>query len=592
MQTTKPKFSLLKLACIILITLFVVAIPSWAKADINDDYGKTETLFFYANDASGNRVLLKAVSLDTLKSMATGPNGATDTWYETSLVDAKPAITYYEGQGITVLDYLDYVLENTSVDGAESLTFLGSDKLYFYSTDGGTANFTYTKLYGTPRYFFPDMYTLATDPNDGDGVMYYDGEELAFDADVLMNTKIEAVPYLAIISGGGRALLTSASDWGGEGPLTDYIAVNEGVVRGCLSNTDLEAGTRLNDSQLRLLVPALESDLGSIEDGEQLVANASTNIRKWVYSIRLLSSDAGSIQSQGTVAAPTCDFTMDNGDLIITLNCATEGATIYHSVVFADQSVKSTAPVVEYTEPIVIEDYDESKPFNLGVIAVKEGWDNNNKFIFDTADSDHSFTYELTATDDSPTVGTAFDLDATLSADNDYTLYGAEYSVAVPAALTVNSVSTGDGWEYGTASDANGAIVVTFTYLNTSGTAETASTAVPVGTITVKPIATGDTTVTVSEAKVIKKYTDTYTSAYSNITAEDLRLSGDLALGDVNGSGDITITDALRVCKAINHAITLTADQQTAADVNKDGDITIVDALRICKYINKVISEF
>ena len=106
-------------------------------------------------------------------------------------------------------------------------------------------------------------------------------------------------------------------------------------------------------------------------------------------------------------------------------------------------------------------------------------------------------------------------------------------------------------------------------------------------TYTINSIATSDS----GSYKVIATNTNGTATAHSTSNICALTVSS-IMLGDVNGDGDITIVDALKVCKAVNKVITLTADQIIAADVNHDGDITIVDALRICKYVNKVISTF
>ncbi len=55
--------------------------------------------------------------------------------------------------------------------------------------------------------------------------------------------------------------------------------------------------------------------------------------------------------------------------------------------------------------------------------------------------------------------------------------------------------------------------------------------------------------------------------------------------GDVNGDGDITILDLLRVQKIILNTTNLSAVYRSAADVNKDGSVTILDLLKVQKHI-------
>ena len=65
-----------------------------------------------------------------------------------------------------------------------------------------------------------------------------------------------------------------------------------------------------------------------------------------------------------------------------------------------------------------------------------------------------------------------------------------------------------------------------------------------------------------------------------------------IILGDVNGDGHITVSDATLVQKHVAKLITLTDDALAAADTNKDGYITIADATLIQKYAAKMIDHF
>jgi len=62
--------------------------------------------------------------------------------------------------------------------------------------------------------------------------------------------------------------------------------------------------------------------------------------------------------------------------------------------------------------------------------------------------------------------------------------------------------------------------------------------------------------------------------------------------GDVNGDGEITITDAVRVLKHITDGTTLTGDQLIAADVDGESGITITDALQVLKKITDSNYQF
>lgn len=61
--------------------------------------------------------------------------------------------------------------------------------------------------------------------------------------------------------------------------------------------------------------------------------------------------------------------------------------------------------------------------------------------------------------------------------------------------------------------------------------------------------------------------------------------------GDVNGDGEITISDAIIIQKHIANIVTLGSDTLTVADVSKDGNISIADAIILQKYIANIITE-
>ena len=63
-------------------------------------------------------------------------------------------------------------------------------------------------------------------------------------------------------------------------------------------------------------------------------------------------------------------------------------------------------------------------------------------------------------------------------------------------------------------------------------------------------------------------------------------------LGDVNGDGKVTVTDATQIQKYAAKMITFTAKQKLAADVNLDGVVNVKDAPVIQKYCAKMIDSF
>ncbi len=71
----------------------------------------------------------------------------------------------------------------------------------------------------------------------------------------------------------------------------------------------------------------------------------------------------------------------------------------------------------------------------------------------------------------------------------------------------------------------------------------------------------------------------------SLIRGEEVKKYSIVINGDVNGDGQITIMDLLKVQKQILGSIQLSSSYRKAADINKDGNISLIDLLRIQKHI-------
>ncbi|MBQ7985817.1 MAG: S8 family serine peptidase [Clostridia bacterium] len=63
------------------------------------------------------------------------------------------------------------------------------------------------------------------------------------------------------------------------------------------------------------------------------------------------------------------------------------------------------------------------------------------------------------------------------------------------------------------------------------------------------------------------------------------------AKGDVDGDGNITVLDALKLLRAIYDESLLTQEEFLRADINGDGTLAAVEALRILQYANKSITS-
>ena len=66
----------------------------------------------------------------------------------------------------------------------------------------------------------------------------------------------------------------------------------------------------------------------------------------------------------------------------------------------------------------------------------------------------------------------------------------------------------------------------------------------------------------------------------------------EIALGDVNGDGEIDTTDAYFIVMYYNEMMDLTEEQLLAADVNGDGEVDTTDAYYIVMFYNEMIDAF
>jgi hypothetical protein len=62
--------------------------------------------------------------------------------------------------------------------------------------------------------------------------------------------------------------------------------------------------------------------------------------------------------------------------------------------------------------------------------------------------------------------------------------------------------------------------------------------------------------------------------------------------GDANGSGTVTMTDAMLIAQCVAGLINCASINQTAADVNCDGRVTMMDAMLIAQYVAGLIGGF
>ena len=365
------KIKSLVLIFAIMLTLIAPSIAASAKTQ---ESAKGDNIFFYARDSDGKSVLIKVVPLDDLKTISHGqPNGEN---YYISTTDNYPTTQYCEARGITVMELVEHVKRVSTVAGASSLGFSGTDTIRLMATDSyGNYNrsWTYNELYGVTRYYFEGLYDKQIGWKSGwetagediskfgmtleDYYAEYKEIDLYYnDKRAVFETGVESTPILATVSFSGRTTTDSliAST---EPGIADYIARNDGVVAGSLSDA-------LEDSwSLRLSLPMTENDLMGAR------RTAFDNF-KWIYNLQLEMARSPGIKSLGTVAEPVANVTVSGDTLTIAISCSTQGVSIFWS--------EDGAPQIPYSGPINIDIKGRdlaANPVTFYMTAVREGWD-------------------------------------------------------------------------------------------------------------------------------------------------------------------------------------------------------------------------
>jgi hypothetical protein len=335
---------------------------------------KGENIFFYASDAEGKAVLLKAIPLAELKKKAHGRADGRN--YYISSTDNYPTTQYCEARGVTVPELVEYVKSATGVAGADEIGFSGGDTIRLMATDSyGNYNrsWTHDELYGVPRYYFEGLYDgktgwnagweTAGEDNSKFGVTleeynakYKDSDPYYADKRAVFASGERTEPILATESFSGRttsAALVASTEIG----IAEQIEANGGKAAGSLKNM-------LEDTwSLRLSLPMTEADLMAAH------RTAFDNF-KWIYNIRLDMATPPAFKSLGTVAPPVADVSATGGALTISVSCETEGAVIYYSF--------DGAPQIPYTKPVTVDVKNRNlaaDPVTFYMAAAREGYD-------------------------------------------------------------------------------------------------------------------------------------------------------------------------------------------------------------------------
>ena len=107
---------------------------------------------------------------------------------------------------------------------------------------------------------------------------------------------------------------------------------------------------------------------------------------------------------------------------------------------------------------------------------------------------------------------------------------------------------------------------------------------------TVSANATGSTDVKVAVAQVANSASaladaSTIEAASGTVTVDT---ATKYQLGDVDGDGDITVTDANKIIRHVANIELIPVDMQPYADIDGDGDITVTDANKIIRHVANI----
>jgi hypothetical protein len=344
---------------------------------------RADNIFFYAVNSRGKSVLLKVMPLSELKKLSHGQKNGSN--YYISTTDNYPTTQYCEARGFTIDELVAHVKSVTSVDGAQNLSFSGSDTLSLMATDSYgnySRSWTYDKLYGVKRYYFEGLYDTEKGWNTGWEIAGEDNSKFGITLDEYNVKYKDADPFYAdkraVFAGGkettvilatesysgrttSRTLIASA-----EPGLAGYIEDNGGVAAGCLRNAITD------ETALRLSLPPTEADLMAAH------RTAYDNF-KWIYNMKLEMAEAPDIKSSGTVAEPVPAFTLsgDGKTLVIDFSCETPGADIYYSFDGAPQLLFTGTVKYNITDRKL-----SSEPVTVYATAVREGYDDAGILTF------------------------------------------------------------------------------------------------------------------------------------------------------------------------------------------------------------------
>ena len=226
-------------------------------------------------------------------------------------------------------------------------------------------NWTYDQLYGDARYYFPDIFTSWSDGWEISDGTYGPTDTNPIPLDIYNSTYKDRDSYYnakrAVFDNGQQTIpiLATKLEMDRVLNLSPQIAANGGKVTGCMKDA------LTSDRALQLCIPQSEAVLMS---GNR----TAYHYFAWIYNMKLVMADVPDIASLGIVDTPTATVSKNGDVLSITMNCTTEGAQIYYSLI-------DGAPQTLYTGEAVTCDISgrdlATSPITFYMTAVQEGYD-------------------------------------------------------------------------------------------------------------------------------------------------------------------------------------------------------------------------
>ena len=124
----------------------------------------------------------------------------------------------------------------------------------------------------------------------------------------------------------------------------------------------------------------------------------------------------------------------------------------------------------------------------------------------------------------------------------------------------------------------------------TTSTVTTTPTVTTTSTVTTTPIVTTTPTVTTTASVTTTSTTTTASETTPTVTTSQTTAPSE-KIGDINGDGKLTTSDARKVLQYAVGMVELDAQQIKLADINKDGKITTSDAVKLLRYIVGAVDE-